>query len=89
MFRSYDKLAIEVGRADESKREATSIWAFDLPPVKLSKASVVVVGGVPQGMKLPTGLAGSNLIGAIDHIVINGVEKGLWNWEVSTCFESE
>ena len=75
-----------MGLAGESKRAAASVWAFDLPPAKLSKTSVVVVGGVPQGLKLPSALAGKNLVGEVDRIVINGVRKGLWNWEVSTLF---
>ena len=86
-FRAYDKLTIEVGLTTEDKREKTTNWAFELPPLKLSKASEVVVGGVPSGKKLPPSLASKNFIGAIDHVKINGIVKGVWNWEVSLpCF---
>ena len=75
-----------MGLTNEEKREKTTSWASGLPPLKLSKASEVVVGGVPPGKKLPPSLTSKNFIGAIDHVKINGIVKGLWNWEVSLHF---
>ena len=75
---------MDVGLVNENKREETTTWAFDLPPVQLSKSSQIVVGGVPSGKKLPPALSSKNYIGAIDHVMINGIVTGLWNWEV--CF---
>ena len=75
-------LKIEVGLADGTDKFVDTSSTKGLSYIKLSKASEVIFGGVPSGKKLPSDLKSKNYVGAIDHVKIDGVVKGLWNWEV-------
>lgn len=80
--RAYSKLTLEVQLTETGEGTVDEVDSNELASLQLSKNSEVIVGGVPNGKKLPSGMKANNFFGSLNQLNIDDSMAGLWNWEV-------
>ena len=84
--RSFDTLKLQVERVNGTSAEQRIAQNPALLNLKLSKSSAVFLGGIPSGNKVPSSVTRKNYIGSIDHVLIDGNVRGIWNGKVNTSY---